>query len=112
FTWPGNVRQLENICRWLTVMAPGQDVHLQDLPPEMQAAESAQPPRAAAPAAATATTAAPAPVTAAVANSVPQPDGAEGLAWNELLREWASRELKAGHSDLLGTAVPLFERTM
>src|SRR3546814_20507041 len=34
-TWPGNVRQLENVCRWLTVMAPGQDVHPQDLPPEL-----------------------------------------------------------------------------
>jgi len=34
--WQGNVRQLENTCRWLTVMAPGQEVHLDDLPPELQ----------------------------------------------------------------------------
>jgi len=33
--WPGNVRQLENICRWLTVMAAGREVHLEDLPPEL-----------------------------------------------------------------------------
>ena len=33
--WPGNVRQLENICRWLTVMASGRDIHLEDLPPEL-----------------------------------------------------------------------------
>lgn len=33
--WPGNVRQLENTCRWLTVMSPGQVVRLDDLPPEM-----------------------------------------------------------------------------
>jgi len=33
--WPGNVRQLENTCRWLTVMSPSQVVHLDDLPPEM-----------------------------------------------------------------------------
>jgi len=33
--WPGNVRQLENTCRWLTVMSPGQVVHLGDLPPEL-----------------------------------------------------------------------------
>ncbi|MFT6985245.1 MAG: two-component system nitrogen regulation response regulator GlnG [Psychromonas sp.] len=33
--WPGNVRQLENICRWLTVMASGQEVHISDLPPEL-----------------------------------------------------------------------------
>ncbi|MDH5300134.1 MAG: nitrogen regulation protein NR(I) [Gammaproteobacteria bacterium] len=34
--WPGNVRQLENICRWLTVMAPGPEIHLDDLPPELR----------------------------------------------------------------------------
>jgi two-component system nitrogen regulation response regulator GlnG len=33
--WPGNVRQLENICRWITVMASAQEVHLDDLPPEL-----------------------------------------------------------------------------
>ena len=32
--WPGNVRQLENFCRWITVMASSQEVHLTDLPPE------------------------------------------------------------------------------
>lgn len=35
FGFPGNVRQLENICHWITVMAPGQVVELNDLPPEM-----------------------------------------------------------------------------
>ncbi len=34
-SWPGNVRQLENTCRWLTVMAPGQTVRVEDLPPEL-----------------------------------------------------------------------------
>jgi two-component system, NtrC family, nitrogen regulation response regulator GlnG len=34
--WPGNVRQLENMCHWLTVMAPGQVVDLDDLPPEVR----------------------------------------------------------------------------
>src|SRR5574344_2479987 len=33
--WPGNVRQLENVCRWITVMASGQEVLIQDLPPEL-----------------------------------------------------------------------------
>ena len=32
--WPGNVRQLENFCRWITVMASGREVYLTDLPPE------------------------------------------------------------------------------
>jgi nitrogen regulation protein NR(I) len=34
--WPGNVRQLQNTCRWLTVMASGQEVHIEDLPPELR----------------------------------------------------------------------------
>ena len=38
FAFPGNVRQLENICHWLTVMAPGQRVDVADLPPEVRAA--------------------------------------------------------------------------
>ena len=33
--WPGNVRQLENTCRWITVMASGREVHVDDLPPEL-----------------------------------------------------------------------------
>ena len=33
--WPGNVRQLENTCRWISVMAPSKDVKIEDLPPEL-----------------------------------------------------------------------------
>lgn len=35
FDWPGNVRQLENTARWLTVMASSQEIHLEDLPEEL-----------------------------------------------------------------------------
>ncbi|APW42270.1 nitrogen regulation protein NR(I) [Rhodoferax saidenbachensis] len=35
FAFPGNVRQLENICHWLTVMAPAQVIEPKDLPPEV-----------------------------------------------------------------------------
>jgi two-component system nitrogen regulation response regulator GlnG len=38
-SWPGNVRQLENLCRWLTVMAAGQEIMLEDLPPELNQPE-------------------------------------------------------------------------
>ena len=34
--WSGNVRQLENVCHWLTVMAPGQNIDVNDLPPELR----------------------------------------------------------------------------
>jgi len=37
FSFPGNVRQLENICHWLTVMAPAQMIEAKDLPPEVLA---------------------------------------------------------------------------
>jgi two-component system nitrogen regulation response regulator GlnG len=38
FEFPGNVRQLENICHWLTVMAPGQRIDAADLPPDVLSA--------------------------------------------------------------------------
>jgi len=39
--FPGNVRQLENLCHWLTVMAPGVNVDIQDLPPEFREEQGA-----------------------------------------------------------------------
>lgn len=39
--WSGNVRQLENVCHWLTVMAPGQNIDIADLPPELKEDTSA-----------------------------------------------------------------------
>jgi two-component system nitrogen regulation response regulator GlnG len=41
--WPGNVRQLENTCRWITVMAAGKEVHLDDLPPELLSSKASTP---------------------------------------------------------------------
>jgi two-component system nitrogen regulation response regulator GlnG len=48
FGFPGNVRQLENICHWLTVMAPAQVIESKDLPPEVigTTAETAKAPMA------------------------------------------------------------------
>ena len=40
---PGNVRQLENLCNWITVMAPGQTVEIKDLPQELTASGGAAP---------------------------------------------------------------------
>ncbi len=45
FAFPGNVRQLENICHWLTVMAPAQMIEPKDLPPEVGVTHDAQPER-------------------------------------------------------------------
>lgn len=41
--WPGNVRQLENTARWLTVMASGKEIHAEDLPPELNTLAQEQP---------------------------------------------------------------------
>ncbi|WP_332814768.1 nitrogen regulation protein NR(I) [Ramlibacter sp.] len=51
FAFPGNVRQMENICHWLTVMAPAQLIEPKDLPPEVvgpaaEAGAAAEPPSA------------------------------------------------------------------
>ena len=43
FSFPGNVRQLENICHWLTVMAPAQVIEPKDLPPEVGVAAGSSP---------------------------------------------------------------------
>jgi len=104
YDWLGNVRQLENACRWLTVMAPGRDIHLQDLPPELR-----QPTAAAVAPAETFTTVANAAPRVAV--TAPPADAATG-SWDELLGRWAESRLAAGQSDLLGEAAPLFERTL
>ena len=40
--WPGNVRQLENTCRWLTVMASGREIHPSDLPQELMQQDQVQ----------------------------------------------------------------------
>jgi two-component system nitrogen regulation response regulator GlnG len=41
--WSGNVRQLENLCHWLTVMAPSVNIEVKDLPPEVRVDGGAAP---------------------------------------------------------------------
>ncbi len=41
--WPGNIRQLENTCRWISVMAPSQLVRIDDLPPDLKQNPSSEP---------------------------------------------------------------------
>ncbi|EJE52785.1 nitrogen regulation protein NR(I) [Acidovorax sp. CF316] len=78
FAFPGNVRQLENICHWLTVMAPAQVISLQDLPPEVLEAPVFQAP--ARPAVADGQAVAPQPVIAMpVAAIAPAPEMVGGL---------------------------------
>jgi two-component system nitrogen regulation response regulator GlnG len=67
FDFPGNVRQLENICHWLTVMAPSQVIESKDLPPELMGVQPLTP--------AASGSLAPAPISYAPAEPVAAHDG-------------------------------------
>jgi len=73
--WPGNVRQLENTCRWITVMAAGDDVHLDDLPPELLQ-----------------------PVRESMSEEA-------GESWRDALRRWVDEQLKLGHVNIAKEAI-------
>lgn len=111
FDWRGNVRQLENVCLWLTVMATGDTVLIEDLPPELldnhnhySSQQSNQP-----------------------HNDVYDNDFHHNdimqplepisyptatLTWQEVLADWAKESLQAGETDILQTATPDFERVL
>ncbi|MGJ8667927.1 MAG: nitrogen regulation protein NR(I) [Oceanococcus sp.] len=95
-SWPGNVRQLENVCRWLTVMAPGAEVHLDDLPRDL-----------------------PAPMEGG--NKPDSSGGNLGVAmtpaalsgdWHEGLARWADQQLQRGELGVLDQAMPQIERIL
>ena len=92
YDWPGNVRQLENTARWLTVMASGKEVHAEDLPPDILSG------------------------TGSGADSGVTTGGDH---WQAALREWTRRKLnEAGanamddQSSILDTALPAFEKIL
>ncbi|MBU1310013.1 MAG: nitrogen regulation protein NR(I) [Gammaproteobacteria bacterium] len=82
--WPGNVRQLENTCRWLTVMASGKQIVPADMPPELMT---------------------PAKSPSLISNGM-------ASSWQELLASWISQQLNAGAENILAEAGPEFERTV
>ncbi len=101
FDFPGNVRQLENICHWLTVMAPAQVIEAKDLPPELavESASAAPQPAAAAPARNANEPAAIVAAPAAAAPDRPSAASAPGSAsgeWLAGLERDARRLLQAG----------------
>jgi two-component system nitrogen regulation response regulator GlnG len=80
--WPGNVRQLENVCRWLTVMASGQEVLASDLPPEIHNEGSIE------------------------------RSASDAGDWPELLASWTDKQLRDGKHDILNDAMHTFEKIM
>ncbi|AYA65453.1 nitrogen regulation protein NR(I) [Alteromonas sp. RKMC-009] len=81
--WPGNVRQLENVCRWLTVMASGQEVLPGDLPPEIHSE-----------------------------GTIEKSGGTATGDWPELLARWTDSQLREGHYNILNDAMLTFEKIM
>ena len=86
--WSGNVRQLENTCRWFSVMGAGSVIQLSDLPEELRnenlVEESGEIPAAA-----------------------PAPGD-----WSQALAAWARERFDAGADHLLDEALPRFERSL
>lgn len=80
--WPGNVRQLENVCRWLTVMASGQEVLPSDLPPEIHSESNAD------------------------------KSTSQSGDWTDTLSTWVDRQLNEGHNNILDDALMSFEKIM
>ncbi|MEN8720213.1 MAG: nitrogen regulation protein NR(I) [Oceanococcaceae bacterium] len=106
--WPGNVRQLENFCRWITVMAPGQQVHLEDLPDELLAAPEA-------------VSVDPAPLATAARQAASTPPGLRRDAvatpgsdelWEQSLLQWAASKWQRGDSDLIPAATERVEQAL
>ncbi len=84
YAWPGNVRQLENVCRRVTIMAPTQAIEVHDLPREL---------------------------TADPATETVQGDRL-GTDWEVALRRWAEHHAQSSLVPILDEAMPKFEKTM
>ncbi|WP_201625117.1 sigma 54-interacting transcriptional regulator [Psychrobacter immobilis] len=120
FEWRGNVRQLENVCLWLTVMATGDTVMVEDLPPELL--ENTPSPLHHNQSSIEAT------------QNQQHNDGAyspnknhqnkqnvqnnrvsqnnDNQNWQQALAIWAEQSLQTGETDILQTATPEFERVL
>lgn len=100
FEYPGNIRQLENFCHWMTVMASGQWVDVDDLPPELTSSGGKWP---------------------SAQSSVPIEEGtapAAGLedlgmpAWANLLAQDVRRRLERNEPAIMATLLREFEATL
>ena len=102
FEWRGNVRQLENVCLWLTVMATGDTVMVDDLPPELlehisSTLELHQEQSLA---------------SLELVQNNQIHNSPKVPIWQQALADWAEQSLQAGATDILQTATPEFERVL
>jgi len=80
--WPGNVRQLENTCRYLTVMASGQEIIIEDLPSEI------------------------------IDNQSIETTSSGTTNWQTELTHWVDAQLLQGKDNILNDTTPIFEKIM
>jgi len=107
FDYPGNIRQLENFCQWLSVMSSSPQVEPKDLPPEISeggAIRQGEPlmdqPFA------------PAPAGGGPQAGLPRTQAAPGLEWTELLREEVLARLRCNEPAVMATLSREFERVL
>ncbi|TFW09575.1 nitrogen regulation protein NR(I) [Oxalobacteraceae bacterium OM1] len=120
---PGNVRQLENLCNWITVMAPGQTVEVKDLPAELThgqgavaAAPIAPPAAIAMPSVQHESPAAPLLQPAPIAGALSMPPMADGASrkagWISMLETEAAQLLAAGQPEVMDVLGRQFESAL
>ena len=113
FDYPGNIRQLENFCQWMTVMSSSQLIEAKDLPPEVLHAESARLQRNTADhsrAASVMESALPTPPYGLwVADSLTHPPQA---SWMQMLAQEAHERLSRNEPAVMATLARDFERTL
>ncbi|QIQ20304.1 nitrogen regulation protein NR(I) [Zophobihabitans entericus] len=97
FNWPGNVRQLENICRWITVMSSSQEVLVQDLPPEIYQDKTLT-----------------RPTEGMITKTEPSviTDNLDIATWQTLLHTWTKQALTDGKQNILPEVVNQVEKIM
>ena len=98
FDFPGNVRQLENFCRWLLVMAPSTEVRPEDLPEEVQAAQAVV----------STHSAEGKPTESALSHSALPEQG----SWGDLLAREVQQRLLRGENDIWDRVMDTFERAV
>ena len=98
FDFPGNVRQLENFCRWLLVMAPSTEVRPEDLPEEVQAAQAVV----------STHSAEGKPTESAFSHSALPEQG----SWGDLLAREVQQRLLRGENDIWDRVMDTFERAV
>jgi len=84
--WPGNVRQIENTCRWFSVMASGKEIHMNDLPDELVENQET--------------------------DNLTSPQFISQQDWHKSLEIWANNQLQQKNQNLLKIATPIFEKTL